>query len=592
MFKKLIIMEELMKKNIYLLLLVFLLASGYVYSQGRMIPDVMNNINILDNFFGRNFTVKADSLPVYPGFPLTLSGNCFEGGIYCNMDNDPEYEIVYNTGYNVNAINLDGTQVPGWPKTVSSYALEGAPAFGDIDGDGQSEIVVTNHGLTSGGYIYAFKKDGTPLTGFPINHGYSTRTPVLADLNNDNILEIIVNLRTPSSVYVYKGDATIYPGWPKSINHVPASSAAVGDITGDGVPEIVAESYSALYVWKANGDTVSGFPFMMPNGDVNSYSSPVLVDVNGDNKREIIFGTHVLGGGGYVYILKNDGTIYPNWPKSVSYWIYGPPAVGYIDSDNILDIAIGDQIASVTPVDMVYAWNVNGSMLSGFPIGPLNAINSQIVLADLDNDNNTELIFDDNTQVQNKGKYLIYNHDGTPSSIGPIEVMGTSFFSTPCVFDINRDGNNDIAGSGSITSPYTVYIYLWNVGTPYKPDKLYVPMFQFNPRHNGVYGDIVLTGESEIPVTEIPESFSLSQNYPNPFNQFTNINYKCSSGGMVKISVYDLLGKKVAELINEYKTAGAYTVNFNANGLTSGIYFCQLYVDNVKYDMKKMVYLK
>lgn len=120
-----------MKKNIYLLILVFFLASGYVYSQGRMIPDVMNNINMLDNFSGKSFTVKADSLPVYPGFPLTLSGNCFEGGIYCNMDNDPELEIVFNTGYNVNAININGTQVPGWPKTVSSYALEGSPAFGE-----------------------------------------------------------------------------------------------------------------------------------------------------------------------------------------------------------------------------------------------------------------------------------------------------------------------------------------------------------------------------------------------------------------------------------------------------------------------------
>ena len=583
-----------MKKNIYLLILVFFLASGYVYSQGRMIPDVMNNINMLDNFSGKSFTVKADSLPVYPGFPLTLSGNCFEGGIYCNMDNDPELEIVFNTGYNVNAININGTQVPGWPKTVSSYALEGSPAFGDIDGDGQEEIVVTNHGATSGGYIYAFKKNGTVVTGFPINHGYSTRTPVLADLNGDNILEIIVNKRIYplGEVWVYKGDATVYPGWPKPISHVPASSSAVGDINGDGSPEIISEAYNALYVWKANGDSLPGFPFVMPNGDVNSYSSPVLVDVNGDNKREIIFGTHILSGGGYVYILKYDGTILTGWPKTVSYWIYGPPAVGCVDNDNILDVAVGDQVMSASPVDMVYAWNINGTPLSGFPIGPLNAVNNQIILADLDNDNNTELMFDDNTQVQNKGKYLIYNHDGTPSSMSPIEVMGTSFFSTPCVFDINRDGNNDIAGSGSITSPYTVYIYLWNVGTPYKPSKLYVPMFQFNPRHNGVYGDIVLTNVPETPGTKVPESFSLSQNYPNPFNSMTNVKWQMLIAGNTKISVFDLLGREVAVIVNNYFQIGTHQVTFNAENLPSGIYFYQLYVDNVKYDMKKMVYLK
>lgn len=576
------------------LILLFLFVSCIAYSQNRMIPDVMNKVNVLDNATIKYFIIKADSLPVYSGFPLTLSGNCFEGGIYCNMDSDPELEIVYNTGYNINAINITGTQVPGWPKTVSSYSLEGAPAFGDIDGDGQEEIVVTNHGLTSGGYIYAFKKNGTPVTGFPINHGYSTRTPVLADLNGDNVLEIIVNLRTypTGSVYVYKGDGTIYPGWPKPIGHVPASSAAVGDINGDGSPEIVAEAYNALYVWKANGDSLPGFPFVMPNGDVNSYSSPVLVDVNSDNMREIVFGTHVLGGGGYVYILKNDGTIYPNWPKTTSYWIYGPPAVGYIDNDNILDIAIGDQIASANPVDMIYAWNVNGTTLSGFPIGPLNAINSQIILADLDNDNNTELLFDDNSTLAGKGKYLIYNHDGTPNSISPIEIMGTSFFSTPCVFDINRDGNNDIAGSGSITSPYTVYIYLWNVGTPYKPSKLYVPMFQFNPRHNGVYGDIVLTNVPEIPVAKVPESFSLSQNYPNPFNSVTNIKWQMLKAGNAKILVYDLLGRDVAVIVYNCFQSGTHQVTFNAEDMPSGVYFYQLFIDGMKYDMKRMVYLK
>ena len=581
-------------KKLFILFILLLLASGNINSQNRTIPDVMNNVNVLDNATGEYFTVNADSLPVYPGFPLTLSGNCFEGGIYCNMDSDPELEIVYNTGYNVNALNMNGTQVTGWPKTVSSYSLEGAPAFGDIDGDGQCEIVVTNRGVTSGGFIYAFKKDGTPVTGFPINHGYSTRTPVLADLNGDNALEIIVNLRTypTGSVYVYKGDATVYPGWPKPIAHVPASSSAVGDINGDGSPEVVSEALNELYVWKANGDSLPGFPFVMPNGDVNSYSSPVLVDVNGDNKREIIFGTHVNGGGGYVYILKYDGTVLSGWPKTVSYWIYGPPAVGYIDGDNILDVAVGDQIASINPVDMVYAWNVNGTALSGFPVGPVKAINSQIILADLDNDNNTELMFDDNSQLSGKGKYLIYNHDGTPNSMSPIEVMGASFFSTPCVFDINRDGNTDIAGSGSINSPGTVYLYLWNTGVPYNPSKLYVPMFQFNPRHNGVYGDIVLTGGAEIPVTEVPESFGLSQNYPNPFNSMTNVKWQMLNAGNARISVFDLLGREVAEIVNNYFQSGTHQVTFNAENLPSGIYFYQLFVDNAKYEMKKMVLLK
>ena len=93
----------------------------------------------------------------------------------------------------------------------------------------------------------------------------------------------------------------------------------------------------------------------MPNGDVNSYSSPVLADVDNDNKREIVFGTHVLGGGGYVYILKDNGTVLPSLAEAVNYWIYCPPAVGFIDNDTIIDIAVGDQVLSASPVDRVYA---------------------------------------------------------------------------------------------------------------------------------------------------------------------------------------------------------------------------------------------
>ena len=228
-------------------------------------------------------------------------------------------EIVFNTTYTIHAINLNGSNVTGWPKTVSpgAIALDGAPSFGDIDGDGQGEIVATSRGATSGGYVYAFEKNGNAVTGFPINHGYSSRTPVLADLDNNNSLEIIINKRLypVGEVWVYSGNGTVYPGWPKAIGHVPASSAAVGDITGDGQPEIIAESYNALYAWNKNGDSLAGFPFFMPNGDVNSYSSPVLADVDSDNIREIIFGTHILGGGGYVYIVKNNGTILSGWPK-------------------------------------------------------------------------------------------------------------------------------------------------------------------------------------------------------------------------------------------------------------------------------------
>ncbi|MCU0372613.1 MAG: T9SS type A sorting domain-containing protein [Ignavibacteria bacterium] len=560
----------------------------------QCIPDVMNYVNVYDNVLNRSITyqIMQDSMPVFPGFPVVFSGYSYEGSLFCNMDNDTDYEIVMNSGYNILALNLDGTNVPGWPKTVSPYAADCAPAFGDIDGDGFGEVVVTTHGLTSGGYIYAFKRDGTPLTGFPINHGYTSRTPVLADMNNDGKLEIIVNLRTypTGSVYIYKYDGTILTGWPKAIGHVPASSAAVGDINGDNVPEVIMESYTGLYAWTATGDSIPGFPFMLPNGDVNSYSSPVLADLDGDNKREIIFGSHVSGAGGYVYVLKQNGTVMSGWPKTTGNWIYGPPAVGFVNNDNILDIVVGDQIASMIPTDYVYGWDKNGNVLSGFPIGPLNAINCQVVLGDLDNDTYTELMFDDNTQTASRGKYLIYNHDGTLNFIQ--ETDGTSFFMTPCLTDINRNGTLDIIGAGvtGTGSSAQTHVYLWNAGVPYTASRVQIPVWQYNSKHNGIYGmtDLVSVGNEK---TETPSRYALHQNYPNPFNPATKISFDISKYCLVKLEVYDINGKLVSELLNEYKPQGKYEISFNAYNLTSGTYFAKLTAGGFS-DVRKMILIK
>jgi len=80
---------------------------------------------------------------------------------------------------------------------------------------------------------------------------------------------------------------------------------------------------------------------------------------------------------------------------------------------------------------------------------------------------------------------------------------------------------------------------------------------------------------SEIEVGS-PSKFELSQNYPNPFNPSTKINYSIANEGFVSIKVFDNLGREVATLVNESKTAGFYTADFNGLNLNSGMYFYRL----------------
>ncbi len=91
--------------------------------------------------------------------------------------------------------------------------------------------------------------------------------------------------------------------------------------------------------------------------------------------------------------------------------------------------------------------------------------------------------------------------------------------------------------------------------------------------------------------TTVPENYSLSQNYPNPFNPSTKIDYSVKANGNVSIKVYNVLGKEVAALVNEFRNAGTYTVNFDASSLSSGVYFYTIQTGGFT-DTKKMILIK
>lgn len=90
---------------------------------------------------------------------------------------------------------------------------------------------------------------------------------------------------------------------------------------------------------------------------------------------------------------------------------------------------------------------------------------------------------------------------------------------------------------------------------------------------------------------ETPIEFKLSQNYPNPFNPATRISYQIPVSGLVKLIVFDFLGREVETLVNEYKQAGFYDIEFNASELSSGTYFYRIQ-SNEFVSTKKMLYIK
>lgn len=89
----------------------------------------------------------------------------------------------------------------------------------------------------------------------------------------------------------------------------------------------------------------------------------------------------------------------------------------------------------------------------------------------------------------------------------------------------------------------------------------------------------------------IPVQYSLSQNFPNPFNPSTTIYYSLPKSDNVKLKIYDLLGKEIVSLVNDYQTAGEYEITWQQKGLSSGIYFYRLQAGDFS-ETKKLIFRK
>lgn len=88
-----------------------------------------------------------------------------------------------------------------------------------------------------------------------------------------------------------------------------------------------------------------------------------------------------------------------------------------------------------------------------------------------------------------------------------------------------------------------------------------------------------------------PLKYSLAQNYPNPFNPVTRIEYTIPNEGYVSLSVYNMLGEKVMQLVDEIKSPGAYIVDWDATGFSSGVYFYNIKCGNYS-ESKKLTLLR
>ena len=151
--------------------------------------------------------------------------------------------------------------------------------------------------------------------------------------------------------------------------------------------------------------------------------------------------------------------------------------------------------------------------------------------------------------------------------------------------------NRNYLSSSLLTSDYNLYSEVGLLYIKLSDDNYFRTFILKGMVKDGiVYGDTTLTNVGD-ENNSIPTVYRLEQNYPNPFNPTTKIKWQSPSAGYQTLKIYDVLGNEVATLVNEYKNAGSYEVNFDASKVSSGIYFYQLQAGSF-IETKKMLLLK
>ncbi len=555
-------------------------------------------------------TALLQTIPYQYGWPRQATTDF---GLYNNspavwdMNNDGDLNVsvtepIVTSGMQPSVITWrsNGTYLPGYPAyfpfgTLQSSGSIEISAMGDITGDGFSELAFGDEN----GRILVFKHNGEQAAGSPYNVGFSktTTVPALADLTNDGKLEIIITSYERDSP---NGNAQLHvlswsngafsqlPGFPVDFEYGSQSSPVVGDINNDGELNIVFVSsgrladstYAKLHVLDLLARPLAGFPVELSPSSLGA--TPALYDINRDGRLEILLRAQPTSTGIHgIYAYNWQGEIMPNFPFLLP---WGHPfahvAIADMTGDGEPEFAFG----GVRAVDSghVFVWDIEGNMLPGFP-QPIFAtwVDGNVAMGDVSGDGLADVVV-----PTSKGFLYAFNYQGQIVPGFPLEAENVhvvkGFQTSPTLVDIDGDGDLEIF-AGSLNK--RVYGY----DTPGIANDNVWSTFKGNAQRTG--GMLKGFQPTLINDEHIASTFQLEQNYPNPFNPSTRINYVLPQASYVTIKVYNMLGQEIKTLVSEFKEAGMYEVNFNAAGLTSGVYIYKMEAENF-IRIKKMTLLK
>ncbi len=380
-----------------------------------------------------------------PGWPVTIpvsEGIFLSSPLLVDIDCDEIKEVVLaGPDDSLRVFKLDGSYFPGFPIKLTGQIVSPV-AIGPLTGTWFQFVVVTKAGV-----VHAIERNGTELAGFPVDLGASAGPAGVAlwDFDRDGTAEIVA--QAGENLYVLRSDGTLFSGFPVPVasEYGPAASPAVGDFTGDGSAEIVAVGYNKLFVYNSSGVLLPLFPIELGDSAGFSYSSPILLDFDGDDTLEIVCGYHSFTGTnrGYIGAWDIGATMLSSWPIATAgygSWVYSSPAAGDIDGDGLPEIIATSYNGRGYIVNADATAHDPWSMSLG-----IGSLESSPIVCDLDGDGGPDIIFLGNDTL---GSIAAYNAIGTAIDSFPITANSQWRLATPSIEDMDKDGDLELCAVG------------------------------------------------------------------------------------------------------------------------------------------------
>jgi len=354
-----------------------------------------------------------------PGFPVPLQPgqlqSSADAGISAMGDifGDDKLEIVCGdeNGF-LYAFNYDGTSLPGFPKNFGTWTGVFTPALADMDGDGKMDIAVISHDWNSpygNAFLHLFKVTSNgpfEFPGYPIDlQRGASNSPAIGDLDGDGELEVVVatggapDSTVLAKINVYSDSGQVLSGFPWIIGKNSAgNSPTLYDLDNDGTLEILIRvkpdnNINGIYAIDHTGAIVEEFPFSITYG--NPGACVAVGDMDGDNIPEIAYGGVEAIDSAKVWVYNLSGLLLPGFPAKVfRTWVDGSVAIADIDGDGLGDVVCGTNGTTSKP-GLIYAFNHMGQVLPDFPLSPgnpiINSFETHPTLVDIDGDGDTEI---------------------------------------------------------------------------------------------------------------------------------------------------------------------------------------------------------